>query len=81
MTKKQQFVFKNVKPAEFAMGFRTKIAKDVAIIDFIYAGETEVLSDGTEIKEHYILSSIALTKDTAADLIQNLKKFVEENGN
>lgn len=81
MSKKQQIIFEDIKPAEFAIGFRSRIAKEVAIIDFIHAEETQITSEGEEIKKRYISSSIALTKDAANDLIEKLKKFIDENGN
>lgn len=69
----QSVGIKNLKPAEFATGFRTKIAKDVAIIDFVH---TEVFNEN---EEYYLISSIAITKDTATDLIKKLQTFVAYN--
>lgn len=80
MSKKQNNVFEGIKAAEFAIGFRTRISKDVAIIDFIHAEEKQIISENEEINKRYISSSIALTKDSASDLIEKLKKFVDENG-
>lgn len=72
--KGQVVVFKNIKPAEFAMGFRTKVAKDVAIIDFVHTESPE-----ENVREHHIISSIAITKDIAADLIKKLQAFVDND--
>lgn len=77
MEKKHKVVFKNTRPAEFAMGFRTKIAKEIAIIDFVHTEEFESFEDNT--KEHHIVSSIAITKDIAADLIKKLQTFVDND--
>ena len=67
-------VFKNIKPAEFAMGFRTKVAKEVAIIDFVHTESSE-----ENVREHHIISSIAITKDIATDLIKKLQEFVDND--
>lgn len=72
--KDQLVVFKNIKPAEFAMGFRTKVAKEVAIIDFIHTESPE-----KNVREHHVISSIAITKDIATDLIKKLQAFVNND--
>ncbi len=79
MSKKHQVIFKNSKSAEFAMGFRTRFTKEVAMIEFIYFNDIKSSDGNLEVRENYVLSSIALTKDTASDLIKKLQVFVNSD--
>lgn len=79
MSKKHQVIFKNSKSSEFAMGFRTKFTKEVAMIDFVYFDDIKSSDGNIDVREHYVLSSIALTKDTASDLIKKLQMFVNSD--
>lgn len=79
MSNNRQVIFKNSKSSEFAMGFRTKMTKEVAMIDFIYFDDIKSSNGNIEVRENYVLSSIAITKDTASDLIKKLQIFVNSD--
>jgi len=77
MSEKRKVIFKNSKSAEFAMGFRVKTTSDIGIIEFIYFDDKKDEKEES-IRENYIISSIAFTKDTAKDLIEQLNHFISD---
>ena len=56
-------------PPTFPLGFRFAIAKEVCIIDFIDIPDNDVRK---------VSYSIAITKNLAKDLIDNLDTFINE---
>ena len=58
-----------INPPSFPMGFRLGVSKEICIIDFLDMPDENVRK---------VSYSIALTKETAQDLIDGLKRFVSD---
>lgn len=77
MKASKRTVFKNIKPAEVVMGIRSKQTKDLIMIECFYYNDIKE-EDGENTRENYMISSLALTRDTAKDLVSHLSDFINK---